>query len=405
MTGSYTYKVHVLGCKVNQYDAQQLRCLAEAMGLHKAEEHQNADVLIVHTCGVTAKALRKSLQAVRKLYAAHNEPLLIVTGCGTAVSDFEAPAKAVCCIPPAPGWLRQVAATLRNAFPELIALDVPAHADEFPVKSFSHHARAFLKIQDGCDNACSYCIVPSLRGPSRDKKLEVILGEAQALARSGYREIVVSGVSVGLYGRRGGPSLADVMQALVDLPETQRLRLSSLHPNELTPALLDVWAGSPKMMPHVHLPLQAGSDKILAQMNRGYTQVEFLAAIKRVRKALDRPAFTTDVIVGYPGESDADFIETLEVCRQAHFSRMHIFPYSPRQFSGEPIQMLVERCHDGLCRGYSDHYIPVSFEGPESLQGEIVPVLAQELSAHGIIGTKNKQDLFGGDMRMGNRPC
>ncbi|NCC49869.1 MAG: MiaB/RimO family radical SAM methylthiotransferase [Spartobacteria bacterium] len=420
---AYSFKVHVLGCKVNQYEAQQLRTLAEAMGLRTVARGASADVVLIHTCAVTARALRKSLQAARTLYARHDQAPLIVTGCGAAVPAFEAPQGAVCCVPPGPDWLHRVATALRAALPDLPAMNLPECADHFPIESFAGHARAFLKIQDGCDNACAYCIVPSLRGPSRDKERELILQEARSLSRAGFRELVISGVSVGLYGRSTHQSLADVMRALVDLPETERLRLSSLHPNELTPELLDVWAQTPKMLPHVHLPLQAGSDSVLRRMNRGYSQREFLDAVARVRARLDTPAFTTDIIVGFPGETPADFIETMHVCRQAGFSRIHIFPYSPRPgtragkkpvaagavvkkqceqlaaladelaaafyrpFAGRTIHVLVHQCGAGLCHGYSDRYMPVTFQGPSHLRGDIIAIRIDTVSAQGLKGT------------------
>jgi threonylcarbamoyladenosine tRNA methylthiotransferase MtaB len=317
-----------------------------------------------------------------------------------------------------PGWLGEVAQKLKALSWTRDALELPENPDELPIEQFSGHTRAFLKVQDGCDIGCSYCIVPSLRKAPRDKDLELIRHEAEALTEGGHKEIVVSGVSVGLYGRDNGGTLADVLRTLLAVKSLERLRLSSLHPAELTDELLDVWASSPKMMPHVHLPLQSGSDKVLAAMRRGYTISDFMSAVERARSALNDPAFTTDVIVGFPGETDADFSETIEACRGVGFSRVHIFTYSPRPgtraadmpdhlaagvrqkrmrelrkvgrdlsrrfhatFVGRTVQVLTESVDGDSLEGYSEHYVPVRFEGRAEDKGKILPVRILEASA------------------------
>ncbi|MBN1269938.1 MAG: MiaB/RimO family radical SAM methylthiotransferase, partial [Kiritimatiellae bacterium] len=296
--------------------------------------------------------------------------------------------------------------------------------DELPIERFAGHTRAFLKIQDGCDIGCSYCIVPSLRKAPRDKDPDLILKEARALAASGHKEIVVSGVSVGLYGRGRDVSLADVMRKLIGVPGIERLRLSSLHPADLGDTLCRVWPSSAKMMPHVHLPLQSGSDRILAAMRRGYTVAEFMGAVERARAALDEPAFTTDVIVGFPGETEEDFDHTLEVCRQVGFSRIHVFPYSVRpgtaaaelpgrvaadkvrersrtlrklgaelaqafheKFVGREVRVLVESCaDDGTCEGHAERYFTARFAGRPEFLRQVVPVRIVGAGAEGVWG-------------------
>jgi threonylcarbamoyladenosine tRNA methylthiotransferase MtaB len=290
----------------------------------------------------------------------------------------------------------------------------PTDLDHLPVREFQGHARAFLKVQDGCDIGCSFCIVPRLRRKPRDKPIELVVEEARTLASNGHRELVVSGVSVGLYGKEdGGPNLAEVLRRIIALPDVERIRLSSLHPREVTEELLEAWASSPKMMPHVHLPLQAGSNRVLEAMRRNYSAEEFLAAVERARAALDDPAFNTDVIVGFPGETAEDFEETRRVSREAEFSRMHIFPYSvrphttaarlpdrvssteakararqlkedaaslalayARRFEGQTASVLAENFDPDTGRydGYTERYIPVSFTGPPGLRGDVVKV-------------------------------
>ena len=420
-----TFRVEVLGCKVNQYEAQQIERLLGLYGLRPAAPGETPDLAVIHTCAVTSAALRKSGQLLRRRLAEERAPCVIATGCGgeAGLLDRNLPLAAV--VPPGPEWIGELAGVLDTLPLPARAGEAARSADGLTLERFGGHTRAFLKIQDGCDLHCSYCIVPSLRRAPRDKPLGVLREEARALAANGYRELVVTGVSVGLWGRGAG-GLASVLEALAPLEGLERIRLSSLHPSELTNRLLQVWAASPKILPHIHLPLQAGSDAVLERMLRGYTGAGFLAAVARARAALDRPAFTTDVIVGFPGETDGDFERTLAVCRAAEFSRIHIFPYSVRpgtpaaelpgrvapaavqarvralketaaelaadfhgRFVGERAQVLCETWHpaDGTWEGYTERYIPVRFAGGPDWGGRIVPVRLDSVAPLGMHGT------------------
>ena len=405
------YEVHVLGCKVNQYDAQQIRELLNLSGAVPAGDSA-PDISVIHTCGVTAAALQKSRQAVRAAQRSNPGGFVIMTGCCCALPDFTSPPEAAACIAPHEHWLAELRDVLNRLPLALSPVDIPEHSERFGIHSFSSHTRAFLKIQNGCTVGCSYCIVPRLRGYLYNKPLPDILAEARALAAAGHREIIVSGVSVGLYN-----GLARVMRALCDEGTVPRLRLSSLHPNELTDELLEVWASYKCMLPHIHLPLQSGSDRILKLMRRSYTCSDFLRAAAAVRAVLDNPAITTDVIAGFPGETDRDFRDTVEFCRAAGFSRMHVFPFSPRPgtaaekmpdrvapgeirtraaklralgrdltrkycgaFVGKDVEVLVEqRSEKGICSGYSEHYVPVEFEGSAADKGTICRVRADRV--------------------------
>lgn len=207
------------------------------------------------------------------------------------------------------------------------------------IHAFAGHQRAFLKVQDGCDAHCTYCIIPRLRPTLRSKPIEVAVREAAELVANGHKEIIVTGIFLGAYGQetalrkrfsRTGSTLAALVSALSRIDGLERLRLSSLEPGDVDDALLEVLAGSPRCVPHLHLPLQSGSADVLRRMNRQYSRDDFAAMIERVRSALDRPAITTDVIVGFPGESDDDFAATVEVARHAGFCKIHAFPFSPR---------------------------------------------------------------------------
>lgn len=418
-----TFLVDVLGCKVNQYDARQIEELLSGSGLGQAETPETADLIIIHTCGVTAAAAQKSRQAIRRMQRKNPAALIAVTGCAakdelTGIDD-----DSVIRVPAGKEWLQNLAHQLEH-----IALPVaPAEfrTDETTISGFGAHTRAFLKIQDGCDIGCSYCIVPSLRKAPRDKPLEAAVREAETLTKNGYREIVITGVSVGLYGKESGDSLAEVLRRISRIPDIGRIRMSSLHPSELTEELLEVWAGSPNIMPHLHLSLQSGSDRILKVMRRNYTTAEFLAAVERARTALNTPAFTTDVITGFPGETDKDFEQTLSFCREVGFSRIHTFCYSPRpgtaaaimknqingsiaaarseklretaaelslnyhqQFIGKTVEVLIEETGADICEGLSEHYVPVQLPSESNLKGKVVSAVIQDASAKGITGIK-----------------
>jgi threonylcarbamoyladenosine tRNA methylthiotransferase MtaB len=418
-----TYLVHVLGCKVNKYDGQQIEQLLERYGLDKTDQSDDADVIVVHTCGVTAAAAQKSRQTIRKMQ--RNNPLahVIVTGCAANDELTQIDQDPVFRVPAGADWLQRLAEQLDSlAMPKQHGVK-GIETDTFTISRFNEHTRAFMKVQDGCDIGCSFCIIPQLRKEPRDKAIEDAVREATALTEAGYREIVVTGVSVGLYGRGRGSSLAEMLRHLVEIPDLGRIRLSSLHPGELTEELLDVWSAFPNIMPHLHLSLQSGSDAVLHAMRRGYTADEYFDAVERARAALDNPAFTTDVIVGFPGETDTYFEESYEFCKKVGFSQMHVFTYSPRpktmaakmghqingalamerserlrelgeqmaqdyhnQFLGQEIEVLIEGNKDGLATGYTRHYIPAEFQTLEHIRGQVVPVKVTHATASGISG-------------------
>lgn len=418
-----TYKLEVLGCKVNRYDARQIARVLEGFGLRPAEGA--ADLVAVHTCGVTVAAVQKSRQALRRVRRAHPGAVVLLTGCAAREGIMEPVEGVNVRVAAGPGWVQRLADALQPFPLPVPDFRLPEHADALGVQAFDGRTRAYLKIQDGCDAGCAYCIVPQLRGAPRDKPFADVLREAEEVIARGCREIVVAGVHVGLYGRDRGGTLAALLRALTALGGDFRIRMSSLHPAELTEELLSVWAASPKMMPHLHLSLQSGSDGVLARMGRGYTAGEFAAAAGRARAALDRPAVTTDVIIGFPGETDAEFEETYAFCRRIGFARMHLFTFSPRPgtraagmpdpvppavaqerlrrlsalaeemslafhrtFEGRTVQVLAEGVSGGLCTGGSEHGITVRFPGSRALRGTVVPVEICSASAERLLGRR-----------------
>jgi threonylcarbamoyladenosine tRNA methylthiotransferase MtaB len=405
-TGPETFRVRVLGCKVNQYEAEQIAQVLEAYGLREAADDEAPDLTVVHGCAVTAAAAAKTRQAVRRAAQEAAGGRVIATGCGAAGGD----AAGALMIPPGPDGLDRLEEALRDWIPGHPAPGVRAAARR--LRAFRGHARAFLKVQDGCDLGCSYCIVPTLRRAPTDKPLDEAVAEAHALARAGHRECVITGVHLGLWGRgRGG--LSPLLHALAQVPGLERIRLSSLHPNELDAPLLAAWAAHPALLPHLHLPIQSGSDRVLAEMRRGHGRDAVRDAVGRARRALDRPTFSTDVLVGFPGEREADFEQTLDLCREIGFCRIHAFPYSPRPgtpaarrtdripavdvrgrmavlhalaaelaraaaraWAGQTERVLCETYRPGrrMWEGYTDRYLPAHLPGPADGAGRLINV-------------------------------
>ncbi len=417
---SPTFAVEVLGCKVNQHEAQQIRQELEERGWRPARGGAAPDLVIVHGCAVTAEALRQSRQRARRAAAITSR--VILSGCAAALppAGGAGAADAFERAPSGLGWRAALGEALRCA--GAVGTAEPMRS---PLRRFVGHTRAFVKAQDGCDLGCAYCIVPRLRGPPRDRPLGEIEAEARALAEAGHSELVISGVCVGLYGRGGGPKLAEAIRRVDRIESVRRLRLSSLHPTELTDDLLEAWAGTSKMCPHAHLPLQSGSDRMLRLMGRGYTAVSFAAAVERLRRRLDRPAITTDVIVGFPGETETDFEATLAFARAIGFSRLHVFRFSARpgtraaalgspvppdvvraraarakaeserlagafhgRFIGETVEVLAETrdARGAFWRGYDRRYIPVQFAGGPEWAGRLARVRLTDADARGARG-------------------
>ncbi len=387
--------------------------------MRRAGPDDSPDVCIVNTCTVTSVADRKSRQQAARMVREFPRAEVYATGCYATAdpADLEAVE-----------GLQGVFG--RNEWTALLHAIAgrPAGAltADFGPGVYPGRARAYLKIQDGCDSFCSYCILPHVRGKPRSNPLPRIQEQATELAASGYREIVLTGIHLGLYGRdlSGGSTLADAVRAVADVDGVERLRLSSLRPNEVCPDLLDAMI-HPVVCPHLHLPLQSGDDDVLRRMNRRYTAREFLNAVKTARERLDNPAITSDVIVGFPGESDAAFAATLRVCEEARFSRLHVFPFSPRAgtpaagmpqdlgpdeikaraaelrdlgdrmasewargFVAAEVRVLFEQStRNGRLSGYSDRYVRTVARADPELLGRVVPVRCESHRGPVLVGS------------------
>jgi threonylcarbamoyladenosine tRNA methylthiotransferase MtaB len=321
-----TVKFYTLGCKVNQYETQEMRESFLRHGFKELTNGKKADVFVINTCTVTHKADRESLYYIHRSYRANSRAKIIVTGCMAQLDQ---------------GLLkRQKGVTMvvknreKNSIPATLFANkknsvygVSQHC--CGISDFKGHSRAFLKIQDGCDNFCSYCKVPLVRGKSISKPLEKISEEAKRLVANGFKEIVLTGICLGNFGKDLHPkgSLIKAIEALECIQGLARIRLSSIEPQDITDALIAKISVSEKICPHLHIPLQSGDDRVLKRMRRKYTAAYFRSMVKRAIPGL---AVTTDCLVGFPGETDEAFQNTLRLIKEIMPLKVHVFPYSLR---------------------------------------------------------------------------
>lgn len=426
-----TAAVATLGCKVNQYESASFQSGLEEQGFTVRPFAKSADIYIINTCAVTAKAAAQSRQLIRRAHRTNPGAEVVVTGCYAQID---------------PEKIREIAtgpvSIVGNANKhQLLNLVIPdTDAGKYfsdiklstkisllPVKRFPGRTRAFLKVQDGCNNFCSYCIVPHARGRSRSLALNNVLEQAGKYAEEGHREIVVTGIHVGHYGMDLTPpvSLLVMLQKLCGRTPEIRFRLSSLEPTEISNDILELMATTDNFMPHLHIPLQSGSNKVLKKMNRRYTREQFAEIVNHCRELLPTAAIGADVLVGFPGEQEEDFSETYELLAGLPVTYLHVFPYSQRPgtpaakmknqvpakikeervavlrkldhkkkvaFYGSRLgmvhQVLVEseKSAAGLFKGFTDNYIPVHFQAKQEHVNRIVPVKLEKLQDRFVIG-------------------
>ena len=326
---------YTLGCKVNQYETEVMREQFSARGYQVVEFEQKADFYLVNTCSVTAMADRKSRNIIRRAHKTNPEAKIIVAGCYSQVHPEELQKLEFVDLIIGNEEKKQVAALAENILEEArvqVGNILCSHPyNEASVLSHAGKTRAFMKIQDGCDNFCAYCIIPYARGPVRSRGLKEIVREAKALAAAGYQEIVLTGIHLTSYGKDlDGLDLYDVLLALHEVEGLERLRLGSL---ELTPVLFKIAERSaklPKLCPHFHISLQSGCDAVLARMKRRYTTGEYQRAVRLLRDNWPDAAITTDIMAGFPGETEEEARQSLLFAKSLGFAKMHVFPYSIR---------------------------------------------------------------------------
>ncbi|MDM8109687.1 tRNA (N(6)-L-threonylcarbamoyladenosine(37)-C(2))-methylthiotransferase MtaB [Phascolarctobacterium faecium] len=332
---------YTLGCKVNQADTASMENLFLRSGHQLVSFDGEADVYIINTCVVTNTGQRKSRQTIHRAIRKNPNALIVVTGCYPQTAAEEV--KAIAGVDMIIG--NQDRAQIVQLVEERLAhrqtdtLDVvhkltaSTAFEEMAAGDITDKTRAFLKIQEGCNQFCTYCIIPYARGPLRSRSLESIRTETQRLISAGFKEIVLIGIHLGCYGKENpdGPTLYDAVKTVLDVPGVQRLRLGSLESVEVEPRLLTLMQEDARFCRHLHLPLQSGCDKTLQAMHRPYTTAKFKTLLADIKTKVPNIAITTDVIVGFPGETEADFETTCKFAESCGFSKMHIFPFSARK--------------------------------------------------------------------------
>lgn len=328
-----------LGCKVNQFETEVMEGLFKEKKYEIVNFEEVADVYVINTCSVTHLGEKKSRQLIRRAIKNNNKAIVAVVGCYSQVAADEiAKIEGVSLIvgtKERKNIVTLVETVLKEHQPLQVVEDVMDYHEfeDIPLLNNPDRTRAFLKIQDGCSNFCTYCIIPYTRGPLKSRKLDSILSEAENLVESGFKEIVLTGIHLGAYGKDLADEIAlvDVVKALLDNEKLTRLRLGSLESIELDQEILEIMNQDQRLCRQLHLPLQSGSDKILKKMNRNYTTAEFKALVDNIYAKVPGVAITTDVIVGFPGENSTDFNEAVEFIKNMNFSKIHIFPYSKRK--------------------------------------------------------------------------
>lgn len=332
---SRTVSAVTLGCKVNQYDTTAMLELLMAEGFEAVPWEAGADLYLVNTCIVTNTADKKSRNAIRRAKKANPRAVVVVCGClaqesaGDILQEYGVDAvvgtQDRCRI--AEVVSACFAGTEMNAVQQISK----AGFENLSVHSSGEKTRGYVKIQEGCDSFCSYCIIPHVRGRVRSREAESAVAEAEALAANGVRELVLTGIHISSYGKDSGESLVKLIEGICQIDGILRVRLGSLEPHILTMDFLDAISDQPKVCPHFHVSLQSGSDTVLKRMNRKYNAGKYETFISNIRNVYDRPAITTDVITGFPGETEQEFLETMEFVKHNKFSRVHVFPYSERK--------------------------------------------------------------------------
>lgn len=376
--------LHNLGCKVNAYETEAMQQMLEAAGYEIVPFNEPADVYVVNTCSVTNMADRKSRQMLHKAKKNNPDSIVVATGCYVQTSEQEALEDLSIDIVIGNNRKHELVSLIEE-FAKDNVFDINHEKQEFEelfVSQTAEHTRAFIKVQDGCNQFCSYCIIPYARGRVRSRKLENVIDEVMRLASNGYKEVVLTGIHLSSYGVdfEDKTDLLALIQAVNRVDGIERIRLGSLEPKIVTEEFASALSQMPKVCPHFHLSLQSGCDATLKRMNRRYTAEEYENGCRLLRKYFEHPAITTDVIVGFPGESDEEFEITKQFLKKIHFYEMHIFKYSKRK--GTRAAVMQDQVAEQIKTGRSAELISLGNEMSDEFRmyytGKIKNVLFEE---------------------------
>ena len=413
------FNIITLGCKVNQYESQAMREDLLRNGFELAKPDSPADITVVNSCTVTAVSDAKNRKLINKIRRENPDTIIVLTGCMPQAfpdkqENFEncdivlGNAKRAELVP---AIYEYINTHMKNIF----ITEHPAKDEKFEdlsISSLGEHTRAFVKIEDGCNRFCSYCIIPYARGRVRSKSLESLKAEVERIAHNGYREVVLVGINLSAYGQDEGLNLADAVECVCAQDGIERVRLGSVEPEQMDEPMIKRLAAQPKFCPQFHLSLQSGCDNTLKAMNRHYDTAEYSKIVSDIRKTFDNSSITTDVMVGFAGETEEDFKASMDFVRQTGFAKVHVFPYSRRKGTvadkapnqvapnikeerakrmgelvakskaeflrtqtGKTEEVLIERLRHGYLEGYTKNYTPVHIIcDNDSLCGQIVNV-------------------------------
>lgn len=405
--------VLTLGCKVNTYESEYVINELKKAGYEIKDFDDICDVYIINTCTVTNQSDSKSMKMIRQAIRRNKDACVVAMGCFIAANqDYQIDGLDITIANKDKARIVELLDEYFNN-KEVMKLQYTGRLKEFEdmyINSFPGRTRAFVKIQDGCDNFCSYCIIPFVRGKCRSKDEDKVISEINDLVNNGYKEIVLTGIHTGSYGVDLDTSFADLLNRCVEIKGLERLRISSIETTELNDDVLEVLKNSKVLVDHLHIPIQAGSDKILKAMKRKYDLEFFFNKIAEIRTIRPEIAISTDVIVGFPGESEEDFQTTIDTCRRLEFSKLHVFPFSERKgtvaatldgkldgsvkkdrarrlievsheletnymkrFINKDVEVLIEEYKDGYSYGHTGNFLYVKIKG-ELPHNEIIKV-------------------------------
>lgn len=416
-----TVAFHTLGCKVNHYETEAIWQLFKKEGYEKVEFEHTADVYVINTCTVTNTGDKKSRQIIRRAIRKNPDAVVCVTGCYAQTSPADVLAIPGVDIVIGTQDRQKLLSYIKQYQNEREPINGVSNImkarvyEELDVPEFTDRTRASLKIQEGCNNFCTFCIIPWARGLMRSRKPEDVLKQARQLVQAGYKEIVLTGIHTGGYGEdMKDYTFANLLEELEGVEGLKRIRISSIEASQITDEIIEVIDRSEKIVRHLHIPLQSGSNSVLKRMRRKYSTEFYLERVNKLRQALPGLAVTSDVIVGFPGETEEEFQETFDFIKKVGYAELHVFPYSKRtgtpaarmenqvpdevknervhklialseqlakeyasNYEGQVLEVIPEekdKDNEDLLVGYSDNYLRVKFPGDESLIGEIIRV-------------------------------
>jgi len=325
------FAIHTFGCKVNIYESEYIINLLQDNGYTLVDFHEEADIYIINTCTVTNEADKKDRKLINTTRKNHKDSILVVMGCYSQLNAYEIDADIILGNKHKSKIIELINQYKQNQEKIILIEDISeTNFEDMYINRFIEHTRAFVKIQDGCNAFCSYCTIPYARGGLRSKDFDTVIKEVTHLVNNGYKEIVLTGIHTGRYGIEKNTNLEKLLKELVNIKGIFRIRLSSIEINEITDGIIDLIKNNEIMAKHLHIPLQSGSNKILKSMNRLYDLDFYLKRIECIRKEIPDISITTDLIVGFPGETEELFNETIDTLNKIKFTKIHTFPYSKR---------------------------------------------------------------------------